>query len=67
MPATANAVPLRLRRLSDLAELPSYQSRHAAGLDLHAAIAEPITLAPGDIVTIEVPRIGKLVNPAVVV
>ena len=49
MPATANAVPLRLRRLSELAELPSYQSEHAAGLDLHAAIAEPITLAPGDI------------------
>jgi dUTP pyrophosphatase len=27
--------------------LPAYQSAHAAGLDLTAAIAEPLTLAPG--------------------
>lgn len=27
--------------------LPSYQTEGAAGMDLHAALAEPITLAPG--------------------
>lgn len=40
---------LRIRRLSDLAQLPTYQSDHAAGMDLHAAIAEAIWLAPGEI------------------
>lgn len=29
------------------APLPSYQTAGAAGMDLHAAIAEPVTLAPG--------------------
>jgi dUTP pyrophosphatase len=28
--------------------LPSYQTTGAAGADLHAALAEPITLAPGE-------------------
>lgn len=28
--------------------LPSYESEHAAGMDLCAAISEPITLAPGE-------------------
>ncbi len=27
--------------------LPSYQTAGAAGADLHAALAEPVTLAPG--------------------
>jgi len=27
--------------------LPSYQTSGSAGLDLHAALAEPVTLAPG--------------------
>jgi dUTP pyrophosphatase len=45
-------VPLRLKRLSTLADLPRYQTDHAAGLDLHAAISEPITLAPGEIQSI---------------
>jgi dUTP pyrophosphatase len=40
---------LRIMRLSPLATLPAYQSEHAAGLDLHAAIAEPEVLRPGDI------------------
>lgn len=39
-------VRVRFRRLSALAELPRYQSEHAAGMDLHAAIEAPITLAP---------------------
>lgn len=29
--------------------VPAYMSAHAAGLDLHAANAEPITIAPGEI------------------
>ncbi len=40
---------LRIHKLSDLATIPSYQTEHAAGMDLHAAIAEPIELAPGEI------------------
>lgn len=28
--------------------LPEYQSEHAAGLDLHAAIEAPVTISPGD-------------------
>lgn len=28
--------------------LPSYQTEHAAGMDLHAAVREPITLHPGE-------------------
>lgn len=28
--------------------LPSYESEHAAGMDLRAAISEPITLEPGE-------------------
>jgi dUTP pyrophosphatase len=42
-------VPLRLKRLSSLADLPRYQSEHAAGMDLHAAISESITILPGEI------------------
>ena len=29
--------------------LPSYQTAHAAAMDLHAAVREPVTLAPGSI------------------
>jgi dUTP pyrophosphatase len=42
-------VTVPLRRLPHAAglPLPAYASAHAAGLDLLAAIAEPLTLAPG--------------------
>ena len=40
---------LRILRLSPLAVLPAYHSEHAAGLDLCAAIAEPILLRPAAI------------------
>lgn len=36
-------------RLSDTSVLPAYQSDGAAGLDLSAAIAAPLRLAPGDV------------------
>ncbi len=29
--------------------LPAYQTEHAAGLDLHAANDQPLTIAPGDV------------------
>ena len=44
-----NELALRIKRLSDLADLPQYQSDHAAGLDLHAAVHAPVTIAPGEI------------------
>jgi dUTP pyrophosphatase len=41
------AVPIiRLPHGAEL-DLPSYATEHAAGLDLMAAIAEPLTIAPG--------------------
>ena len=40
---------LQFTRLSDLAIIPQYQSDHAAGLDLHAAIEKPIALEAGKI------------------
>ncbi len=40
---------LQLRRLSPLAVLPRYQSEHAAGMDLCAAIAKSLVLEPGAI------------------
>ncbi len=46
------AVPLRIKRLSPHAVLPRYQSEHAAGMDLHAAVAESITIEPGEIVMV---------------
>jgi dUTP pyrophosphatase len=47
-----STLPLRIKRLSDLAVVPRYHSARAAGLDLHAAIPNPVTLFPGEIVMI---------------
>ncbi len=47
--ARVTSLSLRIKRLSPNAVLPRYHSELAAGLDLHAAIAQPVTLAPGDI------------------
>lgn len=49
MTVTVTRQMLSVRRLSPLATLPTYQSEHAAGLDLHAAIDAPVTLRPGEI------------------
>ena len=38
---------IRVKRLRPNAELPRYQTAGAAGMDLHAALEAPITLAPG--------------------
>jgi dUTP pyrophosphatase len=45
-------VELRFRRLHPGAQVPAYQSEHAAGLDLHACVDAPVTLRPGDIALI---------------
>lgn len=44
-----SATQLQFKRLSELAVIPQYQSEHAAGMDMHAAIAEPVELKPGQI------------------
>jgi dUTP pyrophosphatase len=40
-------LPLRIRRLRENAIIPRYMSALAAGMDLHAALEEPLLLAPG--------------------
>jgi len=40
---------VRFKRLSSLADLPRYQTEHAAGMDLHAALTAAVTLAPREI------------------
>jgi dUTP pyrophosphatase len=42
-------VQVQFKRLSASATVPSYQSEHAAGMDLHAAIEESITIEVGAI------------------
>lgn len=48
-PAAIDTVTVAIRRLPGAEDipLPAYQSPHAAGMDLHAAVTDPITLAPG--------------------
>ena len=43
-------VSVHVSRDADCADLPlpAYQTQHAAGMDLHAAVREPITLGPGE-------------------
>jgi len=45
-------VTVKYKKLRELAIVPSYQSEHAAGMDLFAANSEPITIQPNDIVMI---------------
>jgi len=47
-------VTLQIRRLAsaDGLALPCYMTPGAAGMDLHAAVAEDVVLAPGDIVLV---------------
>ena len=47
----SSRLAVRLRRLphGEGLPLPAYQSAHAAGMDLVAALTEPLTLDPGDI------------------
>ncbi len=45
--APATGVTVCFKRLSPHAILPRYQSEHASGMDLHAAIDGPLTIEPG--------------------
>lgn len=44
---TGKRLEIRVKRLRPDAELPRYQTPGSAGMDLHAAVDEPITIAPG--------------------
>lgn len=43
-------IPLPIRRLPGTEDLPlpAYKTAHAAGMDLYAAVAGEVTIAPGD-------------------
>lgn len=43
---------VQIRRLRPDAIVPRYQTADAAGMDLHAALDEPLTLAPGAVVAV---------------
>ncbi len=44
-----HGVPIRIKRLNELAILPKYQTEGAAGMDLHAALDAPLAIGPGEI------------------
>ena len=50
--ASMTPIPLRIRKLSAHATAPVYQSDHAAGMDLHAALADALVIEPGEIVRV---------------
>ncbi|MDY0269832.1 dUTP diphosphatase [Trichloromonas sp.] len=45
-------VAVEIKRLREKARLPRYMTEHAAGMDIHACLDAPLTLAPGDRVLI---------------
>lgn len=47
-----NTIKIEIKRLRANAVLPCYMSELAAGMDLHAAIEEPMMVSPGDRVLI---------------
>ena len=50
----SDTIPIQIKRLphGDGMPLPEYQSEHAAGMDIHAAVSDPLTLAPGEVVMV---------------
>lgn len=42
-------INMKIKRLSDDAQVPQYQTKEAAGADLHACIKEPVVIQPGAI------------------
>ncbi|MCH2144990.1 MAG: dUTP diphosphatase [Phycisphaerales bacterium] len=44
-----DTVQFCFQRLSPLATVPHYQTEHAAGMDLHAALESSVEVQPGDI------------------
>ena len=45
-------VKVKYKKIRDLAVVPSYQSEHAAGMDLYSANDDPITIGSGEIAMI---------------
>jgi dUTP pyrophosphatase len=43
---------VQIRRLRSDAIVPRYQTPDAAGMDLHAAIDQPMEVAPGDVIAV---------------
>ena len=37
---------MKIRKIKDGATLPAYQTEHAAGMDIHACIEQPMTVQP---------------------
>lgn len=50
-PSTSPTVPCQIKRLPGNTDtpLPTYQSEHAAGMDVHAHLGEAMTIKPGAI------------------
>ncbi|MCP1539985.1 dUTP diphosphatase [Methylorubrum extorquens] len=44
-------VPVRIKRLTETAIIPTYGTPGSAGMDFHADIQEPVIIAPGETVT----------------
>ena len=45
-------VKVKYKKIRDLAVVPSYQSKYAAGMDLYSANEDPITIGSGEIAMI---------------
>jgi dUTP pyrophosphatase len=45
-------VPVRISLDPHAFAAPAYQTEHAAGMDLHAAVTEPLTIEPGQVVPV---------------
>jgi len=45
-------VNVKYKKIREYAIVPSYQSEHAAGMDLYSANVDPITIDPGEIALI---------------
>ena len=45
-------VKVKYKKIRDLSVVPSYQSKHAAGMDLYSANDDPITIGSGEIALI---------------
>ncbi len=45
-------VPVRISLDPHAFAPPAYQTEHAAGMDVYAAVTEPLTIAPGEVVAV---------------
>jgi len=58
----SETLSVRITLLPHAFAAPAYQSEHAAGMDVHAAVAKPLTIPPGRVVavptgvTLEIPE-----------